>query len=206
MLNLYAGIGGNRRHWGDEHEVTAVEKSEITADVYAHFFPQDTLIRGDAHQYILDHYHEFDFIWASPPCPTHSRFNTSLHAQGHIRYPDMALYQEIIFLRQWAKCKWVIENVVPYYPVLVQPQVEIERHFFWSNFHIFPTRLPDIGLRIGGNSPTEVDDMEAILGFSIPEFVPRKYRRLMLRDITRPEIGAHILKAAMREVKQETLI
>ena len=25
ILNLYAGIGGNRKLWGDEHEITAVE-------------------------------------------------------------------------------------------------------------------------------------------------------------------------------------
>jgi DNA (cytosine-5)-methyltransferase 1 len=26
ILNLYAGIGGNRKLWGDEYEVTAIEK------------------------------------------------------------------------------------------------------------------------------------------------------------------------------------
>ena len=25
ILNLYAGIGGNRKLWGDEHEITAIE-------------------------------------------------------------------------------------------------------------------------------------------------------------------------------------
>lgn len=25
ILNLYCGIGGNRKLWGDEHEITAVE-------------------------------------------------------------------------------------------------------------------------------------------------------------------------------------
>lgn len=25
ILNLYAGIGGNRKLWGNEHEITAVE-------------------------------------------------------------------------------------------------------------------------------------------------------------------------------------
>lgn len=25
ILNLYAGIGGNRKLWGDDHEVTVVE-------------------------------------------------------------------------------------------------------------------------------------------------------------------------------------
>lgn len=208
ILNLYAGIGGNRRLWGDEHEVTAVELDHTTADVYRHFWPNDMVIEADAHEYLLHHYSEFDFIWSSPPCPTHSRLNTALHAQGHSRYPDMSLWQEIIFLRHFAKGrKWVVENVIPYYACLMTPRAEIERHFFWANFHITSTSIPDIGLRIGGNHPNESEEMEQLLGFKLPDFgLTQKQRRLMLRDITRPEIGAHILKAAMRETKQESLL
>ena len=34
ILNLYSGIGGNRKLWGDEHEVTAVENvPEKTAKI-----------------------------------------------------------------------------------------------------------------------------------------------------------------------------
>ena len=29
ILNLYAGIGGNRKLWGDEHEVVAVENVPV---------------------------------------------------------------------------------------------------------------------------------------------------------------------------------
>ncbi len=206
ILNLYAGIGGNRGGWGDDHQVTAVELDPLTARVYEYRFPHDTVVVGDAHEYLLGHFSEFDFIWASPPCPTHSRLNTSLHAQGIIRYPDMKLYQEIIFLKQWHKGLWCVENVVPYYPVLIQPRTEIERHLFWSNFIIHKTRFADIGIRIGGNLPSETADMEAKLGIKLPDFVPKRSGRLMLRDITRPEIGAHILKAAMKETKQEILL
>lgn len=62
ILNLYAGIGGNRKLWGDDHEVTAVENVQAIADIYAQLFPNDTVIVGDAHQYLLDHHKEFDFI------------------------------------------------------------------------------------------------------------------------------------------------
>ena len=61
VLNLYAGIGGNRALWGDEHEIVAVENVPHIADVYRRLWPNDTVIEADAHQYLLDHYKEFGF-------------------------------------------------------------------------------------------------------------------------------------------------
>ena len=72
VLNLYACLGGNRFLWED-FEVTAVELDPELARMYQERFPNDKVIVADAHQYLLDHYKEFDFIWSSPPCPTHSR-------------------------------------------------------------------------------------------------------------------------------------
>ena len=73
ILNLYAGIGGNRKLWGNDHEITAIELRPEIAAIYQDFFPNDHVIVGDAHLYLLEHYREFDFIWSSPPCQTHSR-------------------------------------------------------------------------------------------------------------------------------------
>lgn len=205
ILNLYAGIGGNRKLWGDEHEVTAVENFAPAADVYAHFWPNDTLIRGDAHQYLLDHYSGFDFIWTSPPCPTHSILNIPLHAKGVIRYPDMALYQEIIFLKQWGGRdgrKWCVENVTPYYQPLITPRTAIDRHFFWGNFPIPVIRIPSIGNRHNMTSK----QLSIALDIQLPSFVATKNARLMLRDTTAPEIGAHVLKSATKVTKQEILL
>ena len=89
ILNLYAGIGGNRKLWGNDHEITAVEYDNKIAAIYKDFFPNDNVIVGDAHQYLIDHYSEFDFIWSSPPCPTHSGCNYFLVGAGTVRYPDM---------------------------------------------------------------------------------------------------------------------
>jgi thiol-disulfide isomerase/thioredoxin len=36
-----------------------------------------------------------------------------------VKYPDMRLYQEIIFLNHWFKGKWVVENVKSYYKPLI---------------------------------------------------------------------------------------
>ncbi len=90
VLNLYAGIGGNRKLW-EAVEVTAIEINPEIADVYQRFFPDDKVIVTDAHTYLLESYQDFDFIWSSPPCPTHSNTNRFLNAQGIKRYPDMSL-------------------------------------------------------------------------------------------------------------------
>ena len=123
ILNLYAGIGGNRKLWPNEEiEVTAIENNEKIAKIYQDFFPNDKVIITDAHQYLLEHYKEFDFIWSSPPCPTHSICNHFLNAQGVVRYPSMKLWQEIIFLRTFFFGKFCVENVRTYYEPLIMPQ------------------------------------------------------------------------------------
>jgi len=142
ILNLYAGIGGNRKLWGDEHEITAVEFDEKRAATYQERFPNDTVIVADAHQYLLDHYKEFDFIWSSPPCQTHSRANYFINYITESRFPKMELWQEIIFLKTFCKGKFCVENVVSYYEYFIPPTAEIGRHYLWSNFIIPKIQLP----------------------------------------------------------------
>jgi DNA (cytosine-5)-methyltransferase 1 len=136
VLNLYACLGGNRYKWTD-CDVTAVELDPELARLYQERFPNDTVIVADAHQYLLDHYKEFDFIWSSPPCPTHSRVRYTQKNQDFYipEYPNMMLYQEIIFLQHHFKGKWVVENVIPYYEPLI-PAQKRGRHLYWSNFKL----------------------------------------------------------------------
>jgi len=138
VLNLYACLGGNRLLWND-CEVTAVELDEELARLYKERFPNDTVIVTDAHQYLLDHYKEFDFIWSSPPCPSHSRirFNQASSERENYNpiYPDMTLYQEIIFLDNYFKGMYVVENVIPFYEPLI-PAKKRGRHLYWCNFNL----------------------------------------------------------------------
>ena len=150
VLNLYACLGGNRLKWTD-CEVTAVELDPELARMYQERFPNDTVIVGDAHQYLLDHYKEFDFIWTSPPCPSHSRaryWNSSNYdtvVDGI--YPDMKLYEEILFLQHYFHGKYVVENVTPYYTPLIEAQKR-GRHLYWTNF-VLPTNLSDRKAQVG---------------------------------------------------------
>lgn len=138
ILNLYCGVGGNRELWGEKHEITAIEYNDNIAQEYQTKFPKDHVIVADAKDFLLHNYENFDFIWSSPPCPTHSRTNFFLHHQGKRRYPDMSLYQEIIVLDSFFKGYYCVENVISYYKPLLIPQ-KLGRHYFWANFSI-PTK------------------------------------------------------------------
>ena len=59
ILNLYAGLGGNRRLWQD-CQVTAVELDPAIASVYQRRFVNDTVVCADAHEYLEQHYRDFD--------------------------------------------------------------------------------------------------------------------------------------------------
>ena len=201
ILNLYAGIGGNRKLWGDSHEITAVEYKPEIAKIYQDFFSNDKVVVGDAHQYLLDHYKEFDFVWSSPPCPTHSRFNFLSNVQEgkSIKYPDMALYQEIIFLKTWFKGKWVVENVVSYYDPLIPPILS-NNHYFWSNF-LFPS-LPN---EVRGIKRKDEEDFkrEEILGIDLSKykFSTKRMRRVVINNCVEPKIGKQILDYAINPIE-----
>ena len=189
VLNLYACLGGNRLKWTD-CEVTAVELDPELARMYQERFPNDTVIVADAHQYLLDHYKEFDFIWSSPPCPTHSRarFWGSKGGMCEPKYPDMKLYQEIIFLQNWFDGKWIVENVIPYYEPLI-PSKKIGRHLFWSNFVITSNET----------KPFLKDDMNHLKQYhKIDKFDYKGDQRKnkILRNLVHFETGEHIFNLA----------
>ncbi len=48
ILNLCCGLGGNRKLWGDKHEVIAVESDPKIAKIYQDNFPKDKVVVGDA--------------------------------------------------------------------------------------------------------------------------------------------------------------
>jgi len=185
VLNLYAGIGGNRKLWKNV-EVTAIEINEQIAGIYQYNFPNDKVIVTDAHQYLVNHFKEFDFIWASPPCPTHSRLNYSIKEKDYI---DMKLYQEITLLKSWFKGKYCIENVIPYYESLIKPSVELGRHYFWTNFDVQVKEFSNIDV-------TRSKPQELANDLNMP--IPRYKAGLLLRNCLKPTIGEHLFNSAFK--------
>jgi len=137
ILNLFAGIGGNRELWDYLNcVITSVEYDGKIAILYKELFPNDKIIIGDAYEYLEKNYNKFDFIWASPPCVSHSRININFNQPCNIRLPDLKLYSIILFLQQWFKGNWIIENVRPFYKPLIKPTCIRGRHIYWSNIPI----------------------------------------------------------------------
>jgi len=211
VLNLYAGIGGNRKLWTDV-EVTAVELNPEIAKIYQDFFPSDKMIVADAHQYLLDHFKEFDFIWSSFPCTTHTRMNVNFSL---IRYSDLGLYQEIIFLQSFFKGKYCVENVIPYYEPLIQAQ-QFNRHLFWCNFKIDitdkrnpPKQIHNIiaqkTKRKRKNYDGEIVNMKSTqphFGFDLSG-IKLTRKNMVLRNCVDPEIGLMILNKARGIIKNQ---
>jgi DNA (cytosine-5)-methyltransferase 1 len=198
ILNLYAGIGGNRKLWGDEHKITAVEYDENIAKMYKDLYPKDDVIVFDAHQYLLDNYKTYDFIWSSPPCPTHSRMNFLLNQKEtfSLKYPDMKLYEEIILLKTFYKGYWVVENVISYYDPLIEPQ-KSGSHYFWANFTIpIINNRKKVRNDKGYTLAKKMQDKDIF----IENFYNYKGdKRTLLNNAIEPELGKAILDEALND-------
>jgi len=207
ILNLYACLGGNRYKWDEvtDVEVTAVEWDEELARLYQERFPNDKVIVADAHQYLIDHYKEFDFIWSSPPCPSHSRarfWGFGANGKNPI-YPDMKLYEEVIFLQHHCKTKYIVENVVPYYEAMLNP-LERDRHLYWSNFKL-PNKLSN---RTNSGNLNKKSILKDLCDFHDYDFRKYKGSQRMLkiaRNLVDYEAGKTILETAIGIIKKQNV-
>jgi DNA (cytosine-5)-methyltransferase 1 len=207
VLNLYACLGGNRYKWDEvaDIEVTAVELDPVLAKLYQERFPNDKVIVADAHQYLLDHYQEFDFIWSSPPCPTHSRARFWAYGANGTKpvYPDFALYQEIIFLKHHFKGKYVVENVKPYYEPIIKAQ-EIDRHLYWTNFNI-PKNINARHFNGLCQTKNEVKNLSIFHDYDFYKYKGSQLTNKIARNLVDYEVGKSIFETALKIKKDNNL-
>lgn len=205
ILNLYACLGGNRYKWDEvaDIEVTAVELDEELAKMYQERFPKDTVIVADAHQYLLDHYKEYNFIWTSPPCPTHSRaryWNSSNYdTTTEAVFPDMKLYEEILFLEHYFKGKYVVENVIPYYEPLITAKKR-GRHLYWTNFNL-PNDLNDRRFKIS-QTKNELQELCKFHEYDFTKYNGKQSKVKIGRNLVDYEAGKTILETALNIVRK----
>jgi len=210
ILNLYACLGGNRYKWDEvakaaniNMSVTAVEWDEELAKLYKERFPNDKVIVADAHQYLLQNFRNFDFIWSSPPCPTHSRARfwnaVSDKTTTLPKFPDMKLYEEIVFLQNWFKGKYCVENVIPYYDLLI-PGYKRDRHIYWANFNL-PNTLSE-----RTNEYTEIKDNISKLSnyhdYDFTKYTGEQKIYKIARNLVDYEAGRTILETALNIQRQ----
>ena len=204
ILNLYACLGGNRYKWDEvaDVDVTAVELDAELARMYQERFPNDIVIVTDAHQYLLDHYKEFDMIWSSPPCPTHSKARFARKESTKAVYPDMKLYAEIIFLKHNFKGKYIVENVIPYYEPLI-PAKKIGRHLYWTNFNL-PNNLNE---RKGGiiEGKNEVKKLCEFHEIDISSYKGSQRKDKIARNLVDFEAGRTILEIALGIIRKSNI-
>jgi len=197
VLNLYAGIGGNRKLW-ENVDVTAVEWDETRAEIYTNHHPNDEIVVADAHEYLIENHDGFDFIWTSPPCPTHSKMRR-LHPHADDVYPDMKLYQEILHLKHSFDGDWVVENVNPYYQPLIDGVLR-GRHMFWSNFYIPEIEIEAQGVKRNGGAT--IEQLESMFGFDTSGYgLDHRKRRKTLNNCVHPRLGKHVFESRTKQTE-----
>jgi len=211
ILNLYACLGGNRYKWnevakekGIEIEVTAVEYDAEIAKAYQERFPNDKVIVADAHEYLLQNFKNFDFIWSSPPCPSHSKIRITQKNRDTFTplFPDMKLYEEIIFLDNYFDGKYCVENVTPYYEPLV-PAKKRGRHLYWTNFNL-PNDLKE--RKLDGILCTMIDEHKKLEVFHDLKINANLggYRDV-LRNLVDYEAGKTIFQTALGIIERSNI-
>ena len=208
ILNLYACLGGNRYKWDEvaDIQVTAVELDQELARLYQERFPNDEVIVADAHQYLLDHYKEFDFIWSSPPCPSHSRaryWNSSNYdTTTKPVYPDLKLYEEVLFLQHYFKGKYVVENVIPYYEPLITAKKR-GRHLYWTNFNL-PNDLNDRRFAIS-QTKNELQALCKFHSINLESYEGTQSKLKIGRNLVDYEAGKTILETALGIIRKQDI-
>jgi len=205
ILNLYACLGGNRYKWNEvkeDIEVTAVDLDPECARLYQERFPKDKVIVADAHKYLLDHYQDFDFIWSSPPCPTHSRLVQTNKNKIKMKYPDMKLYEEILLLKHLYTGKYVVENVIPYYEPLI-PAQKRHRHLYWTNFNL-PNILTNRKVKISAGK-NEVKNLCKFHDYDFYKYKGNQPTNKIARNLVDYEAGKTIFETMLGIIRREVI-
>ena len=196
VLNAYAGIGGNRHLWPSDWRVTAVEIDERTAAEYARRYPDDTVLVEDAHEHVLTRALEYDAVWSSPPCPTHSRLaKVNASRWGKTLEVDPRLMAEVAHLSALGG-RFVVENVHTYYRPAILPDLVTDRHYYWMS--AAPVMMPPLDRVVIGTWQESATADALAIAYGLPPLakgtVPNRTRAM--RNAVVPLEGLVVAQAA----------
>ncbi|MHA1887546.1 MAG: DNA cytosine methyltransferase [Promethearchaeota archaeon] len=139
ILDLYAGLGGTAKgiqkalaEFAIDYEYFAVDNNHNICIAHKQNNPSSQIICDNALNW-LKYINKFDFIWASPPCQSHSKLQY-IHKN---RLIDWSLWHIIDVLRR-KNIPYVVENVLVYYNEPFEHTLMVGRHCFWSNIKLVP--------------------------------------------------------------------
>jgi len=223
LLNLFAGIGGNRRTWSN-YQITSVELDANICNLYQELYPQDTIINEDVFTFLRNknnNIDQYDLIWASP---THSHMQ--VFTRHNEKLQPIPRLDQIIGLILWLqrnyKGKFVVENVIPWYGIIPLDQyaiynVVLDRHIFYSNFLIrkkeFKSRGSNGHGKIGGLMRMNLDQLLEFHQIPI-EIVPKLFGKQsahhdhlkILRNCCNYQLGQYILDEFLLSLKEKKLV
>ena len=101
-------------------------------------------------------------------------------------YPDMKLYEEILFLEWYFKGNYVVENTRGFYEPLIPPRF-IGSHYFWSNFYIEDIKTDNRNHRDG-----TVESLQSRKQIDLSKYDIINKRQI-LRNCVEPELALHII-------------
>ena len=104
----------------------------------------------------------------------------------------MKLWQEIIFLKKFHKCSFVVENTKSYYKPFIAPDFIVGKHYYWSDKMI----LDYSGKRDRAMSnKCTMKDLIKCKGLDLSKYKFEGIdKRQVLRNMVEPEDGKYIFE------------
>ena len=119
-----------------------------------------------------------------------------------MKFPDMKLYEEILFLKHLYNGKYVIENVIPYYDPLI-PAQKRHRHLYWTNFNL-PNVLTNREARISTGT-SEVKKLCEFHDYDFYKYKGNQPTNKIARNLVDYEAGKTIFETALGIIKKQNI-
>ena len=119
------------------------------------------------------------------------------------RYPDLKLYEEILFLQHNFRGLWVVENVVPYYKPLIDG-FKIGRHYFWASFKLVDFQVPEFKNMMNRQNLAAKEALMDWIGIRYDKNIYYEGNHCptqVLRNCVHPELGLHVLNCSQGIIK-----